>query len=164
MKRRSLLRRTSIGLAAVGSTALAGCTAGDDEDGEQTPLPNLQLSDPTLESSVDGLSLVDSRDDLRRGQQHEDVHFAVVATVENAGAEETDLGDYQYTVTLYDGAGTDITPGDTWTANAATVAPGETGTILLQVSFIESNVTPRDVGRYEVALACGGDNSGSYLT
>lgn len=147
------------GLVAAG---LAGCS-GDSDGADAENIPELQLSGQQLESTVDGLSIVGQSHELVPGRQHEDIHFAVTPTVRNTGDQETNLGDYQYEIRLYSAEDIDITPGNTWKANAQTVAPGETGTILLQVSFISSDsVSPEDVDRYEVTLSCGEDSDGDY--
>jgi hypothetical protein len=154
MNRRTVLQRTGIAAAAV--TGLAGCSGTEGDDGETEPLPELTLSGQQLESSVDGLVITGSDVDLRRGQQHDDVHFAVTATVENIGDQSVNLGDYTYEITLLSPEDIDITPGNTWAARPDEVAPGETGTVLLQVSFISAEgVDPEDVDRYEVTLSCG---------
>lgn len=162
MKRRTILKRTGVGLSAVGVTGLSGCS-GDSNDDESEPLPELELSGQRFQSSVEQLAVTGFQTELRRGQQHEDIHFAVTPTIENTGDQQVTLGDYQYEIRLFSAEDIDITPGNTWTARADDVPPGETGTILLQVSFIsEEGVDPEDVDRYEVSLSCDSGNSGSY--
>lgn len=162
MNRRTVLRRTGSSAAVFVTLGLAGCS-GDSSETGNTPLPDLQISGSDLESSVDGLTVTGQRHELVRGQQHDDVHFAVTVTVSNTGDQEVDLQDYQYDLTLYSPDGIDITPGQTFTANPDTVPPGETGTVLVQVSFIHAEgVSPEDVDRYEVTLSCGSGSSGSY--
>jgi hypothetical protein len=154
MKRRTVLERTGIGLSAAATVALAGCSGGEEETDE--PLPELQLSGQRLESSVDELVITGADADLREGQQHDDVHFAVTATVENIGEQEANLGEYGYELRLLSPEDIDITPGNTWAARPDSVPPGESGTVLLQVSFISAEgVDPEDVDRYEVTLSCG---------
>lgn len=162
MERRTVLRRTGIGMAAVAAAGLSGCSGNGDGNGTET-LPTLQISSQSVESSVDGLTITGFETDLRRGQQHDDVHFAVTPTIENAGDQEVNLENYQYEIRLFSPEGVDITPGNTWAVRADTLAPGERGTVLLQVSFISAEgVDPEDVDRYEVTLSCGGDATGSY--
>jgi len=162
MQRRKVLRRAGIGMSGLVTAGLAGCS-GDGDSTDTEDIPELQLSGQQLESTVDELSITEQTHELVPGQQHEDIHFAVTPTVRNTGDQETNLGDYQYEIRLYSEEDIDITPGSTWKANPETVQPGETGTILLQVSFISAEgVSPEDVDRYEVTLSCGGDNAGTY--
>ena len=162
MQRRAVLRHAGVGLSGLVAAGLAGCSS-DGGGTETEELPELELSGQRLESTVDELSIVDQRQRLLRGRQHEDIHFAVTLTVRNTGDQEASLEDYEYEIRLYSPEDIEITPGNTWAINPDTVAPGETGTILLQVSFISSeSVSPEDVDRYEVTLSCGGDGAGSY--
>lgn len=162
MQRRAVLRHAGVGMSGLVAAGLAGCSSNGGGT-ETEELPELQLSGHGLESTVDELSFVGHNHRLLRGQDHEDVHFAVTATIQNSGNQETNLGDYEYEIRLYSPEDIDITPGSTWAVNPDTVAPGETGTVLLQVSFISSNsVSPEDVDRYEVTLSCGEDSAGSY--
>lgn len=162
MRRRTLLRHAGIGMSGLVATGLAGCS-GDSDSPETESIPELQLSGQRLESTVDELSITGQAHELVRGRQHEDIHFAVTPTVRNTGDKETDLGNYQYKIRLYSEEDIDITPGNTWKANPETVQPGETGTILLQVSFISAEgVSPEDVDQYEVTLSCGEDGAGAY--
>lgn len=155
MQRRTVLRRTGIGLSVAATAGLSGCS-GDSDDSTTEALPELQIASQRIESSVDGLSIRGYETDLRQGQQHDDIHFAVTPTIENTGGEQINLDDYQYEIRLYSAEDIDITPGNTWTARADSVSSGETGTILLQVSFIsEEGVDPEDVDRYEVTVSCG---------
>lgn len=166
MQRRNVLKRAGIGLAALGSAALAGCGSdgndgddgnddGNDDGGAQntpTAVPDMDVSERTLESSVGGLSVVGYRDYFVPGQRHDDIHLAVVPAVENTGDERTNLGDYDYTMTLYDADDADVTPGDPWLDDAVAVDPGETGTVLVQMSFINADADPEDVARYELTI------------
>lgn len=163
MRRRTVLRRAGIGMTGLVATGLAGCS-GDSDDGGGTPtLPDIEISGQQLGSTIDELSIVDQSYDILRGQRHDDVHFAVTPTVRNDGDQEASLQDYQYDLTLYDRDDSDITPGNTWKARPDTVQPGETGTILIQVTFSSAPDTyPEDVDRYELILTCGPDNAGSY--
>ncbi|MEF8907246.1 MAG: hypothetical protein V5A13_05240 [Haloarculaceae archaeon] len=162
MNRRTVLRQAGSSAGVLVALGLAGCS-GDGSETGNTPLPDLQISGSDLESSVDGLTITGQRHELVRGQQHDDVHFAVTVTVRNAGQQEVNLENYEYDLTLYSPDGIDITPGQTWKANPDTVPPGETGTVLVQVSFISAEgVSPEDVDRYEATLSCGTGSSGSY--
>ena len=150
-------------MTALVSAGLAGCSGGGNGDGNGTEtLPELDLSGEQVESSVSNLSVTGYETELLRGQQHDDIHFAVTPTIENTGDQEANLGDYAYDITLFSAEGDDITPGSTWAINPETVAPGETGTILVQVSFISAEgVDPEDVDSYEVSISCGEDG-GAY--
>lgn len=164
MKRRTVLRQASLGAVTVGTVSIAGC-GGDDNGGNgndpSEPLPELSISSQTLNSTVDELVIAGYQNGLRRGQQHEDIHFAVTLSIRNEGNQRVDLADYGYRITLYDDSGSEITPGDTWSQDEDTIAPGETGQVLVQVSFIDSEGTPEDIDRYRVVMGCG-QGSGAY--
>lgn len=167
MKRRTLLTRTGAGLATLSAASLAGCSddgggngTTDDGHGDPSePLPELSLSDQTLESTVDQLAIAGQQVGLRRGTQHEDIHFAVTLSVTNEGDRRIDLEDYGYQLNLYDNGDVRLELGDTWTANGDTLDPGETGSVLIQVSFIETQASPEDVDSYRLVLGCGSGNS-----
>ena len=162
MRRRTVVRRAGIGLTALAVPGVSGCLSGDDGTDTQTQsLPELDVSNRSIDSSVAELSIVDHEVELLRGQQHDDIHFGVTPTVENTSDQQADLDAYQYDIALYSPEDIDITPGRTWTANAEQVPAGETGTVLLQVSFLDAEgVDPEDVDQYEVALSC--DGNGAY--
>lgn len=148
-------------MATLAAAGLAGCSGGDSNGTETEELPELQVSGGEVGSSVSGLSVTDHEVELVRGQQHDDIHFAVTPTIENTGDQEVSLEDYDYKIRLFSAEGDDITPGSTWAANPQTIAPGETGSILVQVSFISAQGTdPEDVDSYEVTISC--DGSGAY--
>lgn len=157
MDRRTLLRRSCLGLATVGTVGLAGCSSESGGEGgdPSEPLPELALTGQTLNSTIDELTIAGYQNGLRRGRQHEDIHFAVTLSITNEGDQRVDLADYGYDLTLFDETDTDITPGDTWASNADTVGPGETGQVLVQVSFLDSPANPEQVRRYRLVLGCG---------
>ena len=161
MRRRRLLERAGIGTATLVAAGLAGCSSDGSDGSGSTPLPEIEVSGEVVTSSVDGLSVTDYEHELRRGQAHEDVHFAVTPTVENTGDQRADLGDYEYDLELFDADDIEITPGDPWTTGGEELSPGDSGTVLVQVSFLNAEgASPDDVARYELSVSCGG--SGSY--
>jgi hypothetical protein len=164
MKRRTLLTRTGAGLATLSTVALAGCS---DDGGTETtdggdasePLPELTVSEQTLQSTVDQLAIAGQQIGLRRGTQHEDIHFAVTLSVTNEGDQRIDLDDYGYQLDLYDSAENRLELGQTWAIDGDALDPGETGSVLVQLSFIDTNATPEDVDSYRLVLGCGSGNS-----
>lgn len=166
MKRRTLLTRAGAGMATLSAASLAGCSSDDGGNGNgdtdpSEPLPELVLSEQTLESTIDQLSIAGRQVGLRRGEQHEDIHFAVTLSVTNDGQQRVDLDDYGYQLDLYDEAGTRLQLGNTWVVNGDALDAGETGTVLVQVSFIDTEATPEDVDSYRLILGCG-SSSGAY--
>lgn len=164
MKRRTLLTQAGAGLATLGAVSLAGCSSDDDGNGNgngdpSEPLPELVLSEQTVESTIDQLPIAGRQVGLRRGERHDDIHFAVTLSVTNEGTRRIDLDDYGYQLDLYDDAGTKLGLGDTWSANGDALDPGETGSVLVQVSFIGTEATPEDVDSYRLTLGCGSSSS-----
>jgi len=159
MRRRDLLRRAGIGAGTLVAAGFAGCS-GDGDDSDPTPLPEIQVSGE-VESTVDGLSITDYEHGLRRGRAHDDVHFSVTPTVENTGDQQAELDNYEYDITLYDANDIDITPGDTFASRGDELSPGESGTVQVEVSFLNAeSASPEDIARYELSISC--DGSGSY--
>ncbi|MFW5978450.1 MAG: hypothetical protein ACOCP2_04360 [Halohasta sp.] len=171
MKRRTLLTHAGAGMATLGAMSMAGCSSddgnGDDGNGDDgngdgdssEPLPELTLSDQTVRSTIDELPIAGQQAGLRRGQRHDDIHFAVTLSVTNEGDQRIDLDDYGYELDLYDDAGNDITLGDTWASDGDTLDPDETGSVIVEESFIDSEATPEDVDSYRAILGCGSSSS-----
>jgi hypothetical protein len=148
-------------MATLSAVSLAGCSSddgnGDDENGDgnsSEPLPELTLSGQTVRSTIDELPIAGQQAGLRRGQRHDDIHFAVTLSVTNDGDQRIDLDDYGYQLDLYDSAENTITLGDTWASDGDALDPGETGSVIVEVSFINSQATPEDVDSFRVILGC----------
>jgi len=164
MKRRTLLARAGAGMATLSAVSLAGCSSDDDGNGNgngdsSEPLPELTLSDQELRSTIDQLSIAGQQVGLRRGTQHDDIHFAVTLSVTNEGGQRVDLDDYGYQLDLYDDTEVKIELGSTWAVDGDALDPGETGSVLVQVSFIDTEATPEDVDSYRLILGCGSGSS-----
>lgn len=156
MQRRTVLKRGT-GLLAL-SVALAGCSGdssdtedengddGDDENGG-TPTP----SGPTgevVENTVDGLEIVGME-----VEEAESERFNVVLTVRNTGDQETDAFNYEYSLTVFDADGADITAGASGTSafGGTTVAPGEETEITATTGY---DGEKSDIASYEVTVGC----------
>ena len=166
MKRRTLLTRAGAGMATLSAASLAGCSSDDGDGGngngdDSEPLPELALSDQELRSTIDRLPIAGQQVGLRRGTQHDDIHFAVTLSVTNEGEQRVDLEDYGYNIDLYDDGENRFELGETWADDGDTIDPGETGSVLVQISFINTNATPEDVDSYRLVLGCG-SGSGAY--
>lgn len=163
MKRRTVLRHAGLGALTAGTVSIAGCGGdnGGNGDDPSEPLPELSITDQTLNSTIDELLVAGYQTGLRRGQRHEDIHFAVTLSITNEGDQQADLSDYGYNITLFDSSNTDITPGDTWVQDEDVISPGETGQVLVQVSFLDAQASAEDIDRYRLIIGCG-QGSGTY--
>jgi halocyanin-like protein len=181
LSRRRVLR-TTVGLGSL--TAIAGCSSetgddgngGDDSDDTVTPTPTPTESADTeapattqamesmcqvAENSVDGLSVVGCQSEERDG------NLVVNMRVRNDGQQETDLFNYDYPVTLYDG--TDPSSANnigsagqsTLFPGSSVVQPGETARIRVTVG-IRDSASLSDLQLYTITVECGNSDDGSY--
>jgi hypothetical protein len=114
--------------------------------------PGTQAGDsggPTrsAESDVDGLA-VESAEYVSGGE-----NFSVRVTVVNTGDQETDIMEYGYQLTVFDGADEDISTSTTsyGTTNETTAPPGESATL---TASRQVDGSPDDVARFELVVSC----------
>lgn len=159
MRRRTILRQCTAGLATVSAVGLAGCSESDDSGngGESGNGDSQPTEEPTTseqmgsvgESTVDGLEIVTIAPAESNDQ------FTASVTVRNTGEQTTDIFDYGYTLTLYDESGADITGSGSGSGSTTDteVAPGEQATLNV---FQGVDGDPADVASFEVNLTCEG--------
>ncbi|ERH10997.1 MAG: hypothetical protein J07HX64_02776 [halophilic archaeon J07HX64] len=179
MRRRELLRRGSATLLATGSVAVAGCSGdggngnesdsgdggGDGGDGGDGGGDGSDSDggggdgseDPTLTTSgpVDGEVVSNAIEELvivTLDSQVSNV-FSVTVTLENTGDQRTTAMNYTYTLTLFDGADTEL---GTVVANKANLgagmSAGQQGSVIVTPQFYDGE--PSDVARYELTVDC----------
>jgi hypothetical protein len=122
---------------------------------------------PTMESmcqvaqdSIEELSIVGCQSEGRDGK------LAVDIRVRNDGQQETDLFEYDLTVTPYDAAEASDSNnidsgGQSNTFNKPVVQPGETVSLIAIVGLIDS-ASPSDVQLYTITIECGTFSEGLY--
>lgn len=105
------------------------------------------LQGEVTEVAVDGLSVAE-----HSGSVTEDgsVQTVVRASVENVGDRTTELGNYNYEVTVFDADGNDVTGAGSGLFNSGAVAPGERGTVTV-AQAVADGATP---ARYAFSIDC----------
>jgi len=145
--RRGILAATGTAMVAL----VAGCSgggdgAGTDEPATETATPSVR---GTVSSNIEELAIVEHRPAI------DDNTFPVDITVGNNGDQQTDIGEYNYSLTPYDADGNDV--GDdtqgTGALGATDVSPGER--VSFQI-YRPLEVDPSEVARYEVTVQCTG--------
>jgi hypothetical protein len=175
----TLTRRTLLGSAGL-LAGLAGCAGGGDggddsaSDGDSGPAdtepPATTAASTTqpmesmcqvADNSVEELSVVGCQSEERDGS------LVVNIRVRNDGQQETDLFNYDYTVTPYDG--TDPSSANnigsagqsTLFPGSSVVQPGETTRIRATVG-IRDSASLSDLQLYTITVECGNSGDGSY--
>lgn len=141
-------------------TPTATTTSGGEDDlatgvGEVGETPD-GLTVVGLESFVEG--------EGDRSPFTSDGEWGTRVTVENVGDQEAQLVEgrnYQYSMTVYDDAGTELYGGGVGvgTTSGGTVAPGRTKTLTL---VPPEDVDPDRIARYVVSITCGTFSEGVY--
>lgn len=104
---------------------------------------------PAVRSTVDGLAVEDTT------KTDDSDQFGVTVTLENTGEQATDLFDYGYDLTAFDGSGADVTGDETGYGSTGDtqVDPGEKGEMTVRID-VDGGVD--SVARYELVVSCSG--------
>lgn len=115
-----------------------------DTQTEESSIPG-ELGENTIEElTITGFSVANAYPES----------FRVEVTVQNEGEKTVSLSDHGFGLVTYDVDGNDISTDGSGTLEADDVAPGETGTLIVTMSFTGSTSTDA-IARYEVTLTCG---------
>ena len=156
MRRRTVLKQCTAGLAAVSAVGLAGCTGSDDSgDSDEQPSDTPPADEQAGPSGSVGQNTVDGLEIVAVESTPTDEQFTAAVTVRNTGEQTTDIFDYEYTITLYDERGADITgqgSGSSSTTDTE-VAPGEQATLNV---FQAVDGDQSAIAAFEVTVSCEG--------
>lgn len=149
-----------------GGDGLDGDSDGDEDAGAasptQSPTATSPPSDATGQTSDGGTGLAASASSDVDGLAVEGTtvtdsgdQFAVDVTLQNTGEQTTDIFDYGYELTVYDGNGAEITGNGSGqgSINDTEIEPGESATITVRTD-VDGSVDA--VARYELVVNCSG--------